>query len=352
MFPRSAILIILSGLVSGHPDEPPPVQPEKEQSGPTESLELRVIGNAAAFDGERALTKGLSEASSTKRRLRQAALPLRTIQKDMATLEAQVSAARQRLILLNAQLASVSDIATNNRLVGSISALEGQVQLASQAIEELKEREDAARAALNAAQEAYVEQILEMRRLVDSLDAAYSDAEEDVDIQAKVKALEQERGKALTFGPSNSWRSNSRKLAELEESVTRERINLRGDGGTHYVSVVVNGEHTVEMVVDSGASLVSLPFKVAAEMGLQPNSGDPRVLLTIADGSVITAHLKKARTIRVGTFELKDVQCAVLGPEATNAEPLLGMSFLGEFQFELDSAAGTLGLTRIDDGGR
>ena len=83
-------------------------------------------------------------------------------------------------------------------------------------------------------------------------------------------------------------------------------------------------------------------------MGLKPETSDKRILIEIADGSTITGVLKKIATVRVGTFEVKDVECAVLGPEAVSATPLLGMTFLGEFQFQLDAADSTLGMTQIE----
>jgi clan AA aspartic protease (TIGR02281 family) len=316
---------------------------------PAEPPELRVTGKAVVFAAERDLAKGLAVAASLKRKVRQATIPYRRSKVEIANLDGRIKLAQQQLIGLNAQLVNVNNVATNNRLVGAISVLEGQIEQAKQGLKQLKERQLAARADLSSVQESYIQNILEMRQLADRLDAAYLDSADDAEIAARVVEFSEARGKELTFGPSNTWRSNGRKLADLEESVTTERIPLRRDGGTFYATVVVNGEHSAEMVVDSGATLISLPWELATRMGLQPQSGDKKILLTIADGSTITGYLKTARSVRIGTFELHDVQCAVLGPEATNAEPLLGMSFLGEFQFDVDSAKSTLGLTQIDD---
>lgn len=353
---RFLLLMGMGALLPAVPmsaDEPETRDEPAGESGLTaDDLELRVIGNSVTFQAERRLTKGLAETGSLKRKIRKATLPLRALQRDISALESRAAAGQQQLIQLNAQLANVTNAVANNRLVGAISAIEGQLTLARQTLEQLRKRETAARADLQAAESEYVEQIVAMRELADQLDAAYASHEDDEQILAQVAELAEARGKELEFGPSNTWRSNARRLAELEESVTRERIPLRNDNGTFLASVVVNGEHTVEMVVDSGASLISLPYAMARDMGLEPGPSDQRILVTIADGSTITAWLKTASTVRVGTFEVEDVDCAVLGPEATNAAPLLGMSFLGEFQFDLDAAESTLGLIRVDDGTR
>jgi aspartyl protease family protein len=108
------------------------------------------------------------------------------------------------------------------------------------------------------------------------------------------------------------------------------------------------------MMVDSGASMISLPFALAEKMGLKPSQGDPKITLQLADGREIEGHRKIIPSVRVGKFTVEKVECAVLGEDAVNAEPLLGMSFLGHFKFELDTDAKTLTMVKIAgaDGGK
>ncbi len=68
----------------------------------------------------------------------------------------------------------------------------------------------------------------------------------------------------------------------------------------------------------------------------------------MADGRVVSGKLVKINSVRVGQFQLEDVEAAILGPEATNAEPLLGMSFLGNFRFELDAQSAKLSIVKVD----
>ncbi len=325
-----------------------------EQNGPSEasnadaSLELRVTGSNVVFSGERDLSKGISEAATLKRKVKQAATPLRQIQQEINKLEIAMVQGDQQLVVLNAQLANVRDVATNNRLVGSLNAIEGQMSLGRKSLESLKEKENHARVELNAAREAYIQNVIDMRKLANVLNEGYASANDSAEIQAKLKALEVTAGKPLKFEETPSLLSSIRKLEDMEKAVHVEKISLRRDGNTFYASVVINGKHTTEMIVDSGASVISLPYELAVSMNLKPEPSDKKIVLEIADGSRISGVLKKIATVRVGTFELKDVECAVLGPEAINATPLLGMSFLGEFQFQLDSAESTLGMTQIE----
>lgn len=312
------------------------------------ALELRVTGSNVVFAGERDLARGISEAATLKRKVKQAAAPLRQIQQEINRYEIGMVQGEQQLVNLSAQLANVQSVADNNRLVGAINAIQGQMTLARKNLEAFKEKENQARVQLNAAREAYVQHTIDMRNLANQLEDAYAGANDSLEVQEKLKSLAADSGKELKFEKSSALLSNLRKLEELEKSVHKEKISLRRDGNTFYATVVINGKHTTEMVVDSGASLISLPYELAVSMDLKPEPGDKRILLSIADGSTITGVLKKIPLVRVGTFEVKDVECAVLGPEAVSATPLLGMSFLGEFQFQLDSAESTLGITQIE----
>lgn len=323
----------------------------KTDSAESLNLNLKISGTNAVLAAERDLSRGLTEVTSLKKKVKLAAKPVRDLQQEINVLENQMIQAEQQLVGLNAQLANVNDVASNNRLVGAINTLEGQLSLAKKSLENLKEKETAARAALNKSREDFVQQVLDLSKLSTQIDEAYEKADENPEMQESLAKLKKDSGKDLKLQPSSSLTGTQRKLKELEESIETEKITLRREGNTFFASVVVNGKHTQEMVVDTGASMISLPYEMAVGMGLKPEANDKRILLTIADGSTITAHLKVIDTVRVGTFTAEKVQCAVLGPEAVNAEPLLGMSFLGEFQFNLDAAEGTLGLTQIESDG-
>jgi hypothetical protein len=58
----------------------------------------------------------------------------------------------------------------------------------------------------------------------------------------------------------------------------------------------------------------------------------------------------KLDSVRVGKFTVQDVECCVLGPDARDAPPLLGMSFLGQFKFEVDANQAELKLLKVDSG--
>ena len=63
-------------------------------------------------------------------------------------------------------------------------------------------------------------------------------------------------------------------------------------------------------------------------------------MVTLADGRKVPAMMIKLDSVKVGKFTVQDVECCVLGPDAIDAPALLGMSFLGQFKFELDAEPG------------
>jgi aspartyl protease family protein len=105
------------------------------------------------------------------------------------------------------------------------------------------------------------------------------------------------------------------------------------------------------MIIDSGASIVALPHEMALACGLEPGSEAPNIRLILADGRPIEAKGITIDSLRVGKFTVENVECGVLGPEAVAAKPLLGMSFLREFKFELNTQRRTLTMVKVDEGG-
>ena len=115
-----------------------------------------------------------------------------------------------------------------------------------------------------------------------------------------------------------------------------------------FATVVLNGTYTQEMMVDSGASFISLPAHLAEKIGVTVTDADRTITLQLADGRLIPGKLVVLESVRVGEFEVRDVECAVLGPEVPKADALLGMSFLGRFEFQVDPQAATLTLERVE----
>ena len=103
-------------------------------------------------------------------------------------------------------------------------------------------------------------------------------------------------------------------------------VELRRAWDGHYrADAHVNGQ-PVRMMVDTGASMVLLPYERVAELGIPPRSLRFTVPVTTANGrsSVAPLHIS---SLRIGPIVVRDVEAAVARPGRLQS-PLLGMSFL------------------------
>jgi clan AA aspartic protease (TIGR02281 family) len=249
---------------------------------------------------------------------------------------------------LNSQLATVTDAATNNRLVGAINANVAQMELLQQQEKALNGQIKASRTAANQAREAFVQQLLELRTKADAVAARYEGLAADAEFTQHLEAFNRSLGKTYALKPSRRYRLLTRQLEEMEETVLSDAIPLRRDGGGGLlVSVVIGDEHTQEMVLDSGASLITLSQDIAEKCGIMVKSTDPTIRLSLANGSVILGKQVTIPKVRVGKFSAENVECAVLDVESGRAPSLLGMSFLENFKFEINAQEGTLKMLQV-----
>lgn len=203
--------------------------------------------------------------------------------------------------------------------------------------------------AMAAARQSYIQHLLDTRRAVDEVLRTYHGLSTDAPVTEAIDELGRAQEQSFTLGPSRRYLGHLKHLERFEARVHTEQIPLRRQAGTYWVPVVFNRTVTRELLFDSGASTISLPARMAAEIGLGPGSADTTTRVTLADGSVVEASVRTIPFVRVGTFEAHDVRCIVLPPEFTNAPALLGGSFLNRFGYTIDTGASTLTLHRLDD---
>ena len=106
------------------------------------------------------------------------------------------------------------------------------------------------------------------------------------------------------------------------------RVVLTSSGGGHFVTLGQINDRSAEMMVDTGASSVSISSAHAERLGIEYKNGQV-VRLSTANG-VILAWRVKLKTIKVGDVTLREVDAVV----SSGSMPyvLLGNSFLTRFQ--------------------
>jgi aspartyl protease family protein len=103
-------------------------------------------------------------------------------------------------------------------------------------------------------------------------------------------------------------------------------ITLQARNGGHFFAPVEVNGHVVTMLVDTGASLVSLSAADARALGVTPSGSSKTVMMQTANG-LAPATTARIPELRVDTILVRDVE-AVISADGAQRESLLGMSFL------------------------
>ena len=295
------------------------------------------------------VSRALSSLNRTSRELR-------LVYKDWKQATERVARIGSELKRLNIQdgeyslqLARVAgvDTAANNRLVGLISATRARMKILRDEEESAEERVAKKRAALNNAEEDYAAKVLAIRSDYRDLEQRIRDSLGNPDVQTALKVM------SANYQSSRDWTAQKilatldKRLIRIEQQIFSESIPLQvTENGSLFVNVVI-GTKTVSMVVDSGATLIGLPAKTAADLEIKVPVDARRINLILADGRTIPARLVTLGKVRVGQFEAEQVDAAVLDPSAVSSQPLLGMSYLGNFKFEINAAEKSLKMLRV-----
>lgn len=309
---------------------------------------LRQSGKSIQSTETADVGRGISSLSRSKRELR-------LVYQDWAKLDQYITQLKAEKKRLNAQYGELSlqlarvagvDAAANNRIVGMLNASVARQKAIDTEIEAQQQVLSEKRATLNQAEAEYAETVLAIRSDYSTLKQKLDEKLVDPNILIALRVMHANFATPEALTADAILLSIDRRIQKIEQEVFSETIPLDVQGNSMYVNVVV-GRKTTRMVVDSGASLISLPTRTAAELDIVVPSDAVQVTLILADGREIPGRKFVLDRVRVGEFEAENVDAVVLDEAATEAEPLLGMSFLGKFKFEVDMAEKSLKMLRI-----
>lgn len=105
-------------------------------------------------------------------------------------------------------------------------------------------------------------------------------------------------------------------------------LTLQRNRFGHYVASGTINDAPVVFLLDTGASDISVPGKLARELGLK--RGAPMVYQT-ANGNV-QVYATRLDKVNLGGLELREVRASI-NPQMQDGEVLLGMSFLKHLEF-------------------
>ena len=115
-------------------------------------------------------------------------------------------------------------------------------------------------------------------------------------------------------------------------------ITLQADSQGHYITLGQINGGSIRMLVDTGATLISLPAADAVRLGIDYRRGQPG-FVTTANGSAAIYRVK-LESVRLGDLQLSQVDAAV--QETGLPFALLGMSFLSRTDINRSGSQMTL----------
>jgi aspartyl protease family protein len=143
--------------------------------------------------------------------------------------------------------------------------------------------------------------------------------------------MEDSGGNVIDLG-SLCQRSQPGRASQTNSRVVRVPIKRR-DGGIPIIDVTFNGNHTYEMLLDTGASLTLITRSMANDMQIGANGERPRFeTFSIADGSAVQMQIIQLESVGVSNAVVDDVTVAVADRMIIG---LLGQNFFGGYDIRI-----------------
>ncbi len=235
--------------------------------------------------------------------------------------------------------------ATYNQQVDKMNA---QLERWEKADAYLKDRE-AALAAMLDTRNKYTDALVTFSNTLEAAQQQYDTLAKDPEVASALSALNVKSATAQKLGPSAPFKEALAWTRAQTQWMKSQAIPFQLEGGVPAVDVLLNGEVTTRMILDSGAASILLTADVAKKLGIVPGPETPKEEFVAADGKHSTAFVESLRSVRLGEFSVENVECVVLPPEV-KAECLLGGPFLRNFIVKLDIAGGVVNLSQLKEG--
>ena len=306
---------------------------------------LRKAGRYYILSGEKDLAKGLKGLTLLRKNLSDAVSAKKKFEQRIKNAKNE----RLKLLAYQSQLGNqvgrVDDVDDHNEIIAKLNSISIKIRVLSEQIYDA-ERLDTHNEAIAQARTDYTRRIAELQKLQKQVIDDYQSLVTNQDVISALSELSEGKKAPYKLGPRSIFEKSSDKLARYNKIIKREVIPLRKRVDTFMVDTVLNGEHAVAMILDTGASTVFLPARIAKEAGLNPSENDPIYRARVADGRTVEARQMQLDSLSVGSFTITNAECVVFPESENNITPLLGGSFLKNFTYTIDPALGQLTLIK------
>jgi len=110
-------------------------------------------------------------------------------------------------------------------------------------------------------------------------------------------------------------------------------VPISHEGGGLWIDVQINDRTKTRMLLDTGASAVVLPARMARALGIE-DEGRSQQLRTLK--GMTTGRLVTLKRVKVGRYSVAEVSAVVMDEDDDLPSALLGRSFLNNFSFGVD----------------
>ena len=143
---------------------------------------------------------------------------------------------------------------------------------------------------------------------------------------------------------SDRVRSLEGRIEEIAEAEEKIVIRFRPGDNVIATRAVLNRSLEMDFIVDTGASMVTIPASVMENLGISIDDDQPLRKVVTAGGEVFAPEIILA-SIELKGWTVPDVKALVIDIPQRPDVGLLGLNFLDRFRMDLDSEAGLLRLT-------
>ncbi|MFN3168901.1 MAG: TIGR02281 family clan AA aspartic protease [Phycisphaeraceae bacterium] len=316
---------------------------------PAKTLEdagLTKTGVEFVIAEEEEIIRARRDITTAQRDLRSAENDFRDAERKIAKAQAYIAALQREIDELDSRRLRAD---SQNEYARYVEAIKEKAREIEQAQQERQKFEKEQQAKIDDARAAYIETMYTWVEKAKVVTDKYEALAKNEQVTKAIEELSEQDKRRYKLGPSRRFEIIQRDLAKAAEEYQRGAVDLRKEGNVMMIDVRINGKPIRSMILDTGASSISLPFLFAKDLGIEATAGDPIVQLQMADGKIVDAHEIKLKKVQVGEFIVEDVKAFIL-PESLHAAPaLLGNSFLSNFTYEIDPERGKLILSRLKD---
>ena len=117
----------------------------------------------------------------------------------------------------------------------------------------------------------------------------------------------------------------------------KKKVKLTQRGNTLFVNAVLNQKVNANLILDTGCADSQISSRIAAKLGIDRSHGQS-IQCVLAGGNVVTGRIVNIREVRLGSVKAYNVKAVLLDQDnTTESDGLLGMSFLNNFTFKIDT---------------